>query len=93
MTDTELKAKGWQQVGDWWMYPCDAGLSHERAHTRDQAIQRTAKATLQSKRMADVWVLPPRSVDDGIEMGFIHPRRISPLNIKSAGTDASAPRP
>lgn len=80
MTDLELQAKGWQKVGEWWMYPCDSGLSHERAHTRDQAIQRTAKATLQSKRVADVWVLPPRTVDDGIEMGFIHPRRISPLN-------------
>lgn len=65
-------SKGWQKAGEYWFYPCDSGFMHERAHTRDQAIQRTAKAVLQSKQLADVWILPARTVDDGIEMGFIH---------------------
>ena len=81
MTDIQLLEKGWQKIGDHWFFPCDAGFSHERAHSRDQAIQRTTKAVLQNKRLADVWILPPRSVDDGIEMGFIYPRRISSLNV------------
>jgi hypothetical protein len=73
MTDLELKAKGWQQIGEDWFLPMDSGFMHQRAHNRDQAVQRTAKSVITNRRLADVWVLPPRSVEDGIAMGFIHP--------------------
>jgi hypothetical protein len=87
MTDIQLLEKGWQKVGEHWFFSCDSGMSHQRAHTRDQAIQRTAKAVITHKNVADVWVLSPRSVDDGIEMGFIHPRRIQSLhNVQSPPT-------
>jgi hypothetical protein len=76
MTDQELKARGWQEVGEHWFYPCDPGFMHQRAHTRQQAIQRTTKAVLKQRRLADVWILPSRSTEDGIEMGFIHPPRV-----------------
>lgn len=75
MTDTELKAHGWQKVNEHWVYPGDAGFMHDRVHTRRQAVQRTTKAVMKSRRILDVWVLPPRSIDYGIFLGFIHPRR------------------
>lgn len=76
MTEYELtKEHGWQEVGEYWFHPCDGGLMHERAHTLDEAINRTVEAVARNCRVTDIWVLPKRTVEDGIRMGFIHPPR------------------
>ena len=72
----DLKSHGWHEVKPGrWLYPCDTGFSHQREHSTDEAEHRTTKALMTNKRIVDVWVLAPRSTEDGIAMGIIHPPR------------------
>ena len=76
MSEYELeKEHGWSRCGEYWLWPTDTGLLHQRAHTTDEAIHRTTKAVLKQRRIGDVWILPPRTIEDGIAMGFIHKPR------------------